>query len=79
MIVRLFRPIVWSVSGCSLPAVWQSCNCDFSVCCYCGITEQSITGGSFAFDFSGQTQPQCELTVGNKTARSVCMRVWVVL
>lgn len=51
--------------------MWRSCNCDFSACCYCGITEQSITGGSFAFDFSGQTQPQCELTVGNKTA--VCV------
>lgn len=34
--------------------------------CYCGITEQSITEGSFAFDLSGQTQSQCELTVGNR-------------
>lgn len=35
------------------------------LCRYCGITEQSIIEGSSAFDFSGQTKSQCELTVGD--------------
>lgn len=34
--------------------------------CVVGITEQSIIDGSSAFDLSGQTQSQCELTVRNK-------------
>lgn len=33
--------------------------------CVVGITEQSIIDGSSAFDLSGQTQSQCELTVRN--------------
>ena len=38
--------------------------------------------GSSPFDFSGQTQSQCEFTAGNKTGLAdsgVCARVLVVL
>lgn len=46
--------------------------------CFVRISEQSIIDSGSAFDLSGQTQPQCELTVRNKrqladTEVCVCM------